>query len=64
MEWLGPYLPALLFASLAILLFSGYPVAFVLGAVGIFFGWAGIYFGLFSPVQFSNLLPRIYGSAV
>ncbi|MEZ5851658.1 MAG: TRAP transporter large permease subunit [Hyphomicrobiaceae bacterium] len=64
MEWIADHLAVIMFCVLTFIMFVGYPVAFVLGAVGIFFGWAGIYFGLFSPVQFSNLLPRIYGSAV
>lgn len=64
MEWFGDHLPIVMFGVLTFIMFVGYPVAFVLGAVGIFFGWLGIYFGLFHPVQFSNLLPRIYGTAV
>ena len=64
MEWFGDHLPIVMFAVLTFIMFVGYPVAFVLGAVGIFFGWLGIYFGLFHPVQFANLLPRIYGTAV
>jgi tripartite ATP-independent transporter DctM subunit len=63
-EWIGDHLPIIMFMVLTVIMFVGYPVAFVLGAVGIFFGWLGIHFGLFHPVQFANLLPRIYGSAV
>lgn len=64
MEWVGDHLAVIMFGVLTIIMFVGYPVAFVLGAVGIFFGWLGIHFGLFNPVQFANLLPRIYGTAV
>jgi len=64
MEWIADHLAVIMFLVLTIIMFVGYPVAFVLGAIGIFFGWLGIYFGLFNPVQFANLLPRIYGSAV
>ena len=39
-------LPLLMFAALAALLFTGYPVGFVLGGVGIGFGFIGIYFGI------------------
>ena len=42
MEWLGPYLPALMFASLAIFQFSGFPVAFVLGGIGLSGGQGGV----------------------
>jgi tripartite ATP-independent transporter DctM subunit len=64
MEWFADHLAVIMFGVLTVIMFVGYPVAFVLGAVGIFFGWLGIHFGLFNPVQFSNLLPRIYGTAV
>ena len=50
-----------MFAALAILLFSGYPVAFVLGGVGLTFGFIGIYFDEFSLIQFFNAPLRIYG---
>ncbi|MGF1628761.1 MAG: TRAP transporter large permease subunit [Kiloniellaceae bacterium] len=54
-------LPLLMFAALGVLLFSGYPVAFVLGGVGLAFGFIGIYFDVFNFIQFFNLLPRIWG---
>jgi tripartite ATP-independent transporter DctM subunit len=64
MEFIADHLAVIMFAVLTFIMFVGYPVAFVLGAVGIIFGYIGIYFGLFAPVQFANLLPRIYGQAV
>ena len=36
-------LPVLMFLALAILLFSGFPVAFILGGVGLIFGYIGIF---------------------
>ena len=64
MEWLGPYLPAMMFASLAILLFSGYPVAFVLGGIGLIFGFIAYFVDpwLFDLAQFGTLPSRIFGS--
>jgi tripartite ATP-independent transporter DctM subunit len=59
--WIGEHLPVFLFLLLALLLFSGYPVAFVLGGLAIFFGAIGIAFDVFQPMQFFNLLPRIWG---
>ena len=35
-------MPALMFVALALLLFSGFPVAWVLGGVGIGFGFIGM----------------------
>jgi tripartite ATP-independent transporter DctM subunit len=61
MEWLGEHLAVFLFIALAVLLFSGYPVAFVLGGMAIFFGAIGIALDVFQPLQFFNLLPRIWG---
>ena len=59
--YIEDYLPLFMFAALGILLFSGYPVAFVLGGVGLAFGFIGIYFDVFNFIQFFNLLPRIWG---
>ena len=63
MQWLTHHLALLLFLAIAIALFCGYPVAFVLGGIAIFFGGIGILLDVFHPVQFFNLLPRIWGSA-
>jgi tripartite ATP-independent transporter DctM subunit len=63
MEWIAHHLPLILFAVLAIVLFCGYPVAFVLGGIAIMFGAIGMLLDVFHPVQFFNLLPRIWGSA-
>ncbi|HVJ13419.1 MAG TPA: TRAP transporter large permease subunit, partial [Burkholderiales bacterium] len=61
MEWIGQHLSVFLFVVLAVLLFTGYPVAFVLGGIAILFGVIGIGFGVFEPMMFFNLLPRIWG---
>ena len=60
-SWIGEHLAVFLFILLAVLLFTGYPVAFVLGGTAIFFGAIGILFDVFQPMQFFNLLPRIWG---
>ena len=54
-------LPVLMFATLALLLFSGFPVAFVLGGVGLGFGFLGIAFDVFSFIEFFNIISRIWG---
>jgi tripartite ATP-independent transporter DctM subunit len=61
MAWVAQHLSVFLFLFLAILLFTGYPVAFVLGGIAIFFGAVGMAFGVFEPMMFFNLLPRIWG---
>ena len=57
------YLPIMMFATLAILLFTGFPVAFVLGGVALLYGFLGICFDVFAPVEFYNFVPRIWGQA-
>jgi tripartite ATP-independent transporter DctM subunit len=61
MDWVGQHLSIFLFVALAALLFTGYPVAFVLGGIAILFGALGMAFGVFEPMMFFNLLPRIWG---
>jgi tripartite ATP-independent transporter DctM subunit len=60
-DWIGQHLALILFLVLTVALFCGFPVAFVLGGIAIFFGALGIAFDVFQPVQFFNLLPRIWG---
>jgi tripartite ATP-independent transporter DctM subunit len=55
------YLPLFMFAALGMLLFCGYPVAFVLGGIGLAFGFIGMYFEVFDFIQFFNVAPRIWG---
>ncbi len=59
--YIEDYLPLFMFAALGMLLFSGYPVAFVLGGIGLAFGFIGMYFDVFSFIQFFNIAPRIWG---
>ncbi len=63
MRFLEQNISLFLFLALAISLFCGFPVAFVLGGIGIIFGGIGILIGVFEPIQFFNLLPRIWGTA-
>ena len=57
------YLPIFMFVALAVLLFTGFPVGFVLGGVGLAFGFIGMYFDVFSQVELFNLVLRIWGIA-
>jgi len=57
------FLPIVMFLTLAVLLFSGYPVAFVLGGVALTFGLIGYLLGAFSLIEFFNFVPRIWGQA-
>ncbi len=56
-------LPIAMFLTLAALLFTGYPVAFILGGLALLYGFIGYLFGIFSLIEFFNFLPRIWGQA-
>ena len=64
MDWLVDHLAVVMFFGLIFIMFLGYPVAFLLGAIGIGFGFLGVLTDVFNVAQFANLLPRIYGQAV
>jgi tripartite ATP-independent transporter DctM subunit len=57
------YLPILMFSTLAILLFTGFPVAFILGGLALLYGMIGYFLDMFSLIEFFNFLPRIWGQA-
>jgi tripartite ATP-independent transporter DctM subunit len=57
------FLPLVMFLTLGVLLFSGYPVAFILGGIALLFGLLGLLLGSFKLVHFFNFVPRIWGQA-
>ncbi len=57
------YLPIFMFVTLAILLFTGFPVAFILGGLALLYGLIGYFVDMFSLIEFFNFLPRIWGQA-
>ena len=63
MSFVQDHLPLFMFAMLGVLLFTGYPVAFILGGVSISFGLIGFSLGVFSLGEFFNFAPRIWGFA-
>jgi tripartite ATP-independent transporter DctM subunit len=62
-EYAQDYLPIVMFLTLAVLLFSGYPVAFVLGGIALTFGLLGYFLGTFKLIMFFAFVPRIWGQA-
>ncbi len=62
--YIEDYFPVLMFVALALLLFSGLPVAIVLGGIGLAFGALGVVFDVFSPIEFFNIISRIFGGIV
>src|SRR5687767_12521200 len=57
------FLPLVMFLTLGVLLFSGYPEAFILGGIALLFGLLGLLLGSFKMVHFFNFVPRIWGQA-
>ena len=57
-------LPLLMFLVLIPLLFSGYPVAFVLGGVGLAFWLLAVGLGIENPNSFFLVVSRIFGGVV
>ncbi len=62
METLAELLPVLMLPTLALLLFSGYPVALVLAGVGLLFTLLGWLVGEIPAVAFLNIPLRVWGS--
>lgn len=63
MIWMD-FLPLMMFGAMFVLLFSGYPVAFVLGGVAMGFAGIGMSVGMFHPAEFFNIVARIYGGVM
>ena len=57
---LQDFLPIIMFGTLASLLFSGFPVAFILGGIAFLFGMIGYWIDMFDLIEFFNFLPRIW----
>jgi tripartite ATP-independent transporter DctM subunit len=64
LHWVAQeYISMVMFVTLALLLFSGYPVAFILGGLAMTFGVLGYFLDAFSLIEFFNFIPRIWGQA-
>ncbi|MBC9205532.1 TRAP transporter large permease subunit [Roseomonas aerophila] len=54
-------MPPLMFGGLVVFLLIGFPVAFSLAAVGLFFGFLSIELGFFTAAYLGNLPLRVFG---
>ncbi|MGB4927269.1 MAG: TRAP transporter large permease subunit [Giesbergeria sp.] len=61
MEFITSNMAPIMFAGLILFLLMGFPVAFSLGACGLFFGFVGIELGLLPEALLQALPLRIYG---
>ena len=53
-----------MFLVVVLTIFTGIPVAFVLGGVSLIFGGIGIALDMINPIQLTNIVPRIFGSVI
>ncbi len=61
MDFLINNMAPIIFISMVAFLLLGFPVAFALGACGVFFGLVGIELGLLTPALFQAMPDRIWG---
>jgi tripartite ATP-independent transporter DctM subunit len=54
-------MPPLMFGGIVVFLLIGFPVAFSLAAVGLFFGFLSVELGFFPEVYLGNLPLRVFG---
>jgi TRAP-type mannitol/chloroaromatic compound transport system permease large subunit len=60
-QFLAANMAPIMFASLFLFLLIGFPIAFSLAALGLFYGLVGIELGLLTPALFQALPERIFG---
>src|SRR5918996_5003039 len=61
MRWFADNLALVMFFTMFVVIFCGYPVAFVLGGTAFLFATIGWLLGSFDPVGFTNILIRMFG---
>jgi tripartite ATP-independent transporter DctM subunit len=61
MRWLAENLALVMFFTMFVVIFCGYPVAFVLGGTAFIFAMIGWLLGVFDPIGFTNILIRMFG---
>jgi tripartite ATP-independent transporter DctM subunit len=59
--WFADHIALVMFLAVMSLIFTGLPVAMVLGGVSVLFGFIAWNLDLFVPLQFYNLVVRMYG---
>ena len=61
LAFLADYLAVIMFVTMFIVIFCGYPVAFVLGGAGLIFGLIGWSLGTFRLESLQSILLRMWG---
>ena len=61
LDWLADNLALIMFVTMFAAIFCGYPVAFVMGGMALFFALAGSLLGVFSIIGLSDVVLRMWG---
>lgn len=61
LDWLTDNLALIMFVSMFFVIFTGYPVAFVMGGTALFFALVGSALGVFSMIGLYDIVLRMWG---
>ena len=61
LDWLADNLALIMFAVMFFMIFCGYPVAFVMGGMALFFAIVGALLGVFSMIGLYDVVLRMWG---
>ena len=61
LNWLADNLALIMFVAMFFVIFMGYPVAFLMGGLAMFFALVGAYLGVFNLVGLYDVLLRMWG---
>jgi TRAP-type mannitol/chloroaromatic compound transport system permease large subunit len=63
LDWLAENLALLMFVSMFFVIFSGYPVAFIMGGMAFLFAIVGWLLGVFHIIGLYDIVLRMWGQA-
>jgi tripartite ATP-independent transporter DctM subunit len=61
LDWLAGNLALIMFISMFLFIFLGYPVAFIMGGLSLIFAGLGAWFGVFKMIGISDVVLRMWG---
>src|SRR5678815_101414 len=59
-DWLADHLALIMFGSMFIFIFIGYPVAFIMGGLALIFALVGSWLGVFRMIGLSDVVLRMW----
>jgi len=61
LAWLASHLALIMFLSMFVFIFMGYPVAFIMGGLALIFALLGSWLGTFNLIGMSDIVLRMWG---